>query len=147
MSSPPPPDADNPEWVLQERAREEERNRAAVGPLAGVNRYRLIARVLHESLANTPRANFAAAAVAAVAAAEGRSKALARQRAVLTGIGAAYLGAMAAAAFLFRTDLGSTVEALGGPIILLAVCVILSHAAYRSAALIRIARSPPGARG
>src|SRR5215472_4737420 len=99
MNPTTPPDPADLEWTLQERAREAERNRTAVGDAAPLNRYRLISRVLNEPLIETLPDDFAATVAAACEPARERRPAVPRRHlAILAAIGGAYLLAMLTAA-------------------------------------------------
>ena len=141
MNSPSPPNETNVEWVLQERARQEERSRTAVGPGARLNRYRLISRVLHEPLRETLPRDFL---VAAPPSTGRHSTVFPRQRAILITTGVGYLAAMTTAAFLVRTDIGHAVTTFAWPTDLLAILAALSLAAPRIVALVRALERPAG---
>lgn len=148
MSSSTRPDAADTEWALQERALEEERNKMAAGQAVLVNRYRLISRVLSEPLLERLPHDFTATVVAAAACTTERYSGISwRQLAALISVGAAYLAAMAGAAFLMHMDLTPVRAAFDWSTILMALSVVLSQGVGRVAALIGLVRHPLGTQG
>jgi len=134
MNPTDPPDPTDLEWELQERGRDEERIQAPPGDAPRLNRYRLIARALHEPLAERLPRDFASTVAAAA------ETPLARN--VLVAIALAWLAAMTAAVLVAGSGLTHALSAIDGPIVVMALGAVLSQLIGRMVGLMRVAHSP-----